>query len=506
MKIIHKNDFISIKKYCCQSMTTKPPRKNPQPKWHQKLFEEYARKIHGDKYDYRLVPVERFHSHLKVPIICKETATEHTFYQTVGHHIGQKCRCGICHYKGSDGGGSITFEMFKEGAEEMHEDGAYNYDHLENAEFIGTTHTKVPIFCERCQLVFQQEIRYHLQGFGHQHEGTFWKHDLTKFLKAATEIHCDADGNAIYNYSLIKKEDIITTHMSLLKVICKTHGVFKTTIQNHIHHKSGCRDCVHGRKVSILEVIIQATLCWKLNIFPTLVGNNTQEQVKQIHKFIKNDNNRSRAGKVWPWPVDITIDNVLKDSKILYIQVDGMHEDKNVSDEKFGTVVKAAENCFIVRCRIAGSTPIFSADANVVLETKYYHEQKLIMKTVDGIVDAIRGQLLETISIKPQDVDISKDEWTFIRGASRSYVTDIPCKRYPEKKKEKKGKSTTAMTTTSVVAIPPITKKRKHEQVDKIEEEVECEDDEDDFECENNVFNEDDKKVYEEGTYAGDNI
>lgn len=55
-----------------------------------------------------------------------------------------------------------------------------------------------------------------------------------KFFKKVEEIH----GN-LYSY---EKNDVITYSTKLI-VTCNIHGDFKTTINNHIHNKSGCLKC-----------------------------------------------------------------------------------------------------------------------------------------------------------------------------------------------------------------------------------------------------------------------
>lgn len=100
--------------------------------------------------------------------------------------------------------------------------------------------------CKKHNVVFEQTPYNNLKGFCGCHECV--KEKLIKikhvsfdeFVKRAREIHGDR-----YDYI----EESYISYGRPMNIICKKHGVFSATPNNHIHNKSGCSKC----KMSHLE-------------------------------------------------------------------------------------------------------------------------------------------------------------------------------------------------------------------------------------------------------------
>ena len=63
--------------------------------------------------------------------------------------------------------------------------------------------------------------------------------NIKYFIKKANEIYGDK-----YDYSLVEYKGIY----SMVKIICKKHGVFHKTPDKHLHQKSGCSECANEIK------------------------------------------------------------------------------------------------------------------------------------------------------------------------------------------------------------------------------------------------------------------
>lgn len=115
-------------------------------------FEEEARKIHGDHYDYSLVDYES--TNKKVKIICKKHGL---FEQTPSNHLMGK-RCSLCAFKSRAKLKTFPFSEFERRSKEVH-GGIYTY--YEN-EYLGVR-SKTRISC-RDHGDFYQEARLHMTG------------------------------------------------------------------------------------------------------------------------------------------------------------------------------------------------------------------------------------------------------------------------------------------------------------------------------------------------------
>jgi len=181
-----------------------------------------AKKVHGDKYNYKLVQYKN--ARTKVKIIC---SIHGTFEQKPSYHL-QGNGCSKC-------AGNIkkSTEQFIIDAKKVHGD-KYNYSLVQykNAKI------KVKIICP-IHGIFKQNSINHLQGCGCPKCGIIKlsnkrKNSTQQFIEKAQEVHGDR-----YNYKLVDYKRL----NKKVKIICSEHGVFEQRASNHIHLKRGCPKC-----------------------------------------------------------------------------------------------------------------------------------------------------------------------------------------------------------------------------------------------------------------------
>jgi len=186
---------------------------------------EKAISIHGDKYDYTKVYYKNTKE--KVVIICK---THGDFLQTPSDHIYSKSGCPKCsnHY-------TLTNDEWLAKAKEIHGD-KYDYS---NVIYIDTK-TKVTIICKN-HGEFEQNPNSHVgkrqygcPQCGREIGANKLKLTTDKFLKDAYNIHGDK-----YDYSKVN----CNGHKDKVSIICKKHGEFLQTHNDHIFSKAGCPKC-----------------------------------------------------------------------------------------------------------------------------------------------------------------------------------------------------------------------------------------------------------------------
>lgn len=203
---------------------------------HNKLdngkFIERCKEIHGEStYDYSLVEYNGFKENIK--IICKEHGL---FNQRAQLHLnGAKCmNC----YKESR---NISHDEFIERCYKIHN---FKYDYSNT--FFTSSKKKVDIICS-IHGNFKQPSYIHLKGSGCPKCARV-SHRISQsdFIKRSIVVH-----NNLYDYSLVK----YINHSTKVKIICKEHGEFNQTPNNHMIHKKGCSKCNGGVKYSIDEFI-----------------------------------------------------------------------------------------------------------------------------------------------------------------------------------------------------------------------------------------------------------
>ena len=192
-----------------------------KPENNKEFFLKKAKEIHGDKYDYS--KVEYVNTNTKVCIICPEHGE---FWQIPYSHLkGNGCpKC--CKTK------KLTTEEFIEKAREIHGD-KYDYSKV---EYINNQ-TPVCIICPE-HGEFNQTPNKHLSGHGcsicNLNKRNV-KNRLTteEFIERARKIHGDK-----YDYSKVDYNG----YEKYVEIGCPIHGFYKQTPDSHLH-SDGCPKC-----------------------------------------------------------------------------------------------------------------------------------------------------------------------------------------------------------------------------------------------------------------------
>jgi hypothetical protein len=204
------------------------------------LFIEKAIKKHGDKYDYSRV--EYNGSNTKVCIIC---SVHGEFHQLPSNHLSGK-ECLKCSYERRGENLTSSNQKFITKAQKKHGD-KYEYSKIKyiNAKI------KVCIICPKHGEFYQLPSK-HLYG--------------NTCPKCADEIRnlnniklnddfieeCKIKHNNLYCYDKVNYINAKTN----VSIICKNHGVFLCTPNNHLRGK-GCPKCV-GKNKSTEDWIVEA--------------------------------------------------------------------------------------------------------------------------------------------------------------------------------------------------------------------------------------------------------
>lgn len=183
-----------------------------------------SRAKHGDKYNYS--ESVYVNSITKLTIICP---IHGRFEQNaMDHLVGKGCRkCG--------GSEILSTDIFLDRAEKVHGD-TYIYSSVEYVNI--DTHIK--IICKK-HGEFMQTPYKHLLGRGCM-ICSGKEVNTAEFKKSAKDIHGDT-----YCYSLSEYK----CNKSLIKIICKTHGVFKQSPNKHLSGR-GCNKCGRSRTAKAL--------------------------------------------------------------------------------------------------------------------------------------------------------------------------------------------------------------------------------------------------------------
>ena len=124
----------------------------------QEEFLKRAKELHGEKYDYSEFVYEK--AIIKGTIKCN--TCNNIFEQDAHHHIGiKKAGCPKCGIKKVTDITRKTLEKFIEEATEIHGN-KYNYDKVVYVNYA----TYVEIYCNKCNVWFQQIPSIHLSGCG----------------------------------------------------------------------------------------------------------------------------------------------------------------------------------------------------------------------------------------------------------------------------------------------------------------------------------------------------
>lgn len=175
-----------------------------------------AVQVHGNEYDYS--KVNYVDSQVKVEIICD---THGSFWQAPSMHLSGK-GCAAC-----KNNLKYTTESFIEKANSIHNN-TYDYSLVDYK----CSQTKVRIICKE-HGEFSVTPNSHLRGVKCAKCKNVARSALSEVIAKAEAVHGDK-----YDYSLV---DYINSKIPV-KIICKTHGVFKQNINSHLSG-NGCRKC-----------------------------------------------------------------------------------------------------------------------------------------------------------------------------------------------------------------------------------------------------------------------
>lgn len=181
-----------------------------------------SKKVHGDRYDYSKSKLNGTHS--KIIITCK---VHGDFNQIAKDHFrGVNCpECGKLKRKKSK---LLTQENFIERCNLKH-NYKYNYDKTVYKKLKDKIIITCPIHGD-----FEQSACSHLLKNGCSKCSKRYKPNKEEFIKKAQLVHGD-----LYDYSI----SFYTNNKTNISIICRKHGIFNQTPQNHIKNKSRCPKC-----------------------------------------------------------------------------------------------------------------------------------------------------------------------------------------------------------------------------------------------------------------------
>lgn len=198
--------------------------------YYVKLFNQ----IHGNKYTYRKTKIKKYHDNIIVT--CKEHGDFEVCLKSHLYGVGCAKCAGVKRY---------TTEEFLEKANNIYEN---EYDYSE-VKYINS-HIKVKILCHKTDEYgnehgeFWQTPNSHLNGCGcpkcsYEKRGESKRSNTCDFIEKAKKIHGDK-----YDYSNV----VYKKRQALVSIICKEHGVFQQTPNNHLNG-AACPKC----KISKLQ-------------------------------------------------------------------------------------------------------------------------------------------------------------------------------------------------------------------------------------------------------------
>lgn len=206
-------------------------------RWTRILFIEHARRKHGDRFDYSLLP-EKIHSETRIRLICRDCETQ--FETTVTAHLRQKLGCLTCaHYQ------PISYDILLDKAQSIYA-GVHNCSLITPAH-IKNMKSKIPLLCvrEECKyniIPWLTRIDFFLQGRSRCPSCN--NHDtitLEEFLIQGARIH-----NDMIDYGEV---NTIAGYTSQILLKCKVPGCWNgiqpwvTTVRYHLQPSAGCPTC-----------------------------------------------------------------------------------------------------------------------------------------------------------------------------------------------------------------------------------------------------------------------
>lgn len=189
-------------------------------------FIEKANKIHGTKYTY--IPKSYSVKDGTIKIICP---VHGEFTQTRYAHL-KHSGCKKCAIDKRSKKDTLTTEEFIKRSKAKHGD-TYDYS---KTEYINSN-TKVTIIC-KIHGEFEQYPRNHYNGAKCTKCTMNHKYSTSEWIENAKNKHGDR-----YDYSRVN----YTNKKTKVILVCKKHGEFKVTPDDHIHKQAGCPLCSESK-------------------------------------------------------------------------------------------------------------------------------------------------------------------------------------------------------------------------------------------------------------------
>lgn len=204
-----------------------------------------ARRIHGNKYDYRFNnPEVVTTTRSRINIYCNTCGN---FWDTrVSHHIHDKSGCGKCAIKIV--GKAKAWNLQKLLIAAVIHNNNFDYSEVKD-EHITDRFSKIPLTCNTCYSPWRPTINDHISHkTGCPYCAGNAPITLESFLEKAEEIHGD-----LYDYSQVQEEHI-HGNKSIIPVLCiKCNKIWWPDINNHINHRNGCSNCRHSKGELLCE-------------------------------------------------------------------------------------------------------------------------------------------------------------------------------------------------------------------------------------------------------------
>jgi len=229
-------------------------------------FLKKTKKIHGNRYDYSLV--KYINAKTKIKIICRKHGV---FKQTPNSHLNG-AGCSICNRN------QLTFEIFKDKSIKIHGN-KYDYSLVKYKNINTPVNIICPIHGE-----FKQLPSTHLYGN---------ECPTCKFIKKSNKKH-----NNRYDYSLIN----YVNNKHKIKIICPIHGEFKQIPNNHLSG-NGCPKCVGLNKTNDEFIIECKTIHGNKYDYTLSIYDNVSNKINIIckkHGIFKQTPDNHLRGKGCP--------------------------------------------------------------------------------------------------------------------------------------------------------------------------------------------------------------
>lgn len=176
-------------------------------------------RVHGARYDYRLVEYKNIKT--KVKIICREHGI---FEMRPGDHIHSQQGCRFCANETKN----LTTAEFVYKSTVVH---GLTYDY----SLVKYIHTKHPVTIVCVQHgPFLQKPNDHLRGTKCPSCAPNAAHTVEQFIEKALAIH-----GQTYDYTRVVYGGV----KHKVDIVCNTHGAFKQTPDAHINQTQGCPKC-----------------------------------------------------------------------------------------------------------------------------------------------------------------------------------------------------------------------------------------------------------------------